>query len=196
MTTNNPIKYPLVSFLVIGQLPEHQELKQQVLTAIDQSKSDSLIAMDSYYTDTINKLDWNQAKNFSKPWAQILKPKIDDYLNTLAVNLGYQSAIVEEFWFQQYVNGNTHGWHTHGSNFTGVYYLEFDADSPKTEIIEPIDQTRKITPEVKEGDIMIFPSYTIHRAPLITNNVRKTIVSFNFILDLINPRLLDYINSL
>ena len=42
----------------------------------------------------------------------------------------------------------------------------------------------------------MFPSYTIHRAPVIKNDVRKTIVSFNFILDLINPTTLNNINQL
>ena len=110
--------------------------------------------------------------------------------------LGYQSAIIDEFWFQQYVTGNEHGWHTHGSNFTGVYYLELDESSPKTEIIEPSRQDKKIVMDVHEGDVLMFPSYTIHRAPTIMNDVRKTIVSFNFVLDLIDPATLIHINQL
>ena len=42
----------------------------------------------------------------------------------------------------------------------------------------------------------MFPSYTIHRAPIIKNDIRKTIVSFNFILDLIEPNTLTTINQL
>ena len=50
--------------------------------------------------------------------------------------------------------------------------------------------------KIKEGDIVMFPSYTIHRAPIINNNIRKTIVSFNFILDLIESNTLTEINQL
>jgi hypothetical protein len=32
---------------------------------------------------------------------------------------------------------DTHGWHTHGNNFTAVYYLELNEQSPKTELIDP-----------------------------------------------------------
>jgi hypothetical protein len=151
---------------------------------------------DHYYDDSVSKLDWSRAQDFSRPWVRLLKPHIQDYLDKLAVALGYQSAIIDEFWFQQYANGDSHGWHTHGSNFTGVYYLELDETSPKTEIIEPSRQNKKIVMDVNEGDILMFPSYVIHRAPVIENDIRKSIVSFNFILDLIDPNTLNAINQL
>lgn len=195
--TDIPVRKSLLeSFYTIGKLPVHTELKDQILQSLSQSKTDTLVMQDSYYSDSVNKLDWSQARDFTRPWVQLLKPHIETYLNKLAVALGYQSAIIEEFWFQQYVTGNAHGWHTHGSNFTGVYYLELDEASPKTEIIEPSRQNKKIVMDVNEGDILMFPSYVIHRAPVIENNIRKTIVSFNFILDLIDPNTLNAINQL
>jgi hypothetical protein len=195
--TDIPVrKFLLESFYTIGPLLNHNEIKQQVLDSLDHAQTDTLVMHDSYYNDSVNKLDWSQAQDFSRPWVKLLKPHIEDYLNKLAVALGYQSSIIDEFWFQQYVNGDMHGWHTHGSNFTGVYYLELDNNSPKTEIIEPSKQNKKIVLDVKEGDIVMFPSYTIHRAPVINNDIRKTIVSFNFILDLIDPRTLNDINQL
>jgi hypothetical protein len=33
--------------------------------------------------------------------------------------------------------------------------------------------------DIKEGDVLIFPSNLVHRAPKIKNNLRKTIISFN-----------------
>ena len=189
-------KFALESFYTIGKLPNHNELKQQVLDSIDNSYTDKLLMKDEYYSDSVSKLDWSKSQDFSRPWTQLLKPHIQDYLNKLAVALGYQSADIEQFWFQQYVNGDSHGWHTHGSNFTGVYYLELDKDSPRTEIIEPSRQNKKFIMDVNEGDILMFPSYVIHRAPMVNNDIRKTIVSFNFILDLINPDTLNEINKL
>ena len=186
----------LESFYTIGKLPKHSELKQQILDLIEKSNSETLIMKDNYYSDKVNKLDWDSARDFNRPWVKALKPNIENYLNHLAVALGYQSAIIEEFWFQQYVNGDSHGWHTHGSNFTGVYYLELDERSPKTEIIEPSKQNKKIVMDVHEGDLLMFPSYVIHRAPVIKDDYRKTIVSFNFILDLIEPNTLASINKL
>jgi hypothetical protein len=193
--TDIPVrKFLLESFYTIGPLLNHDEIKQQVLDSLDHAQTDTLVMRDSYYNDSVNKLDWSQAQDFSRPWVKLLKPHIEDYLNKLAVALGYQSSIIDEFWFQQYVNGDMHGWHTHGSNFTGVYYLELDNNSPKTEIIEPSKQNKKIVLDVKEGDIVMFPSYTIHRAPVIKNDIRKTIVSFNFVLDLIDPTIFNNFN--
>jgi predicted 2-oxoglutarate/Fe(II)-dependent dioxygenase YbiX len=37
---------------------------------------------------------------------------------------------------------------------------------------------------VEEGDVILFPSSAIHRAPVVLNDTRKTIVSWNlFLLD-------------
>ena len=196
MTDIHVRKFLLESFYTIGKLPNHNLIKQQVLDSLDHAQTDKLVMRDSYYSDSVNRLDWSKCEDFSRPWVQILKPHIQTYLDRLAEPLGYQSSIIEQFWFQQYVNGDSHGWHTHGSNFTGVYYLELDELSPKTEIIEPSKQNKKMQMDVHEGDILMFPSYVIHRAPVMNNDIRKTIVSFNFILDLIEPNTLISINQL
>ena len=188
-------KYPLASFFSVGALPQHLELRQLLLDTVNLAQTNQLKQQDNYYTDSISKVDWDLARNFNRPWVKVLLPAIQEYLNFAAFSSGYQNAIIEEIWFQQYVNGDCHGWHTHGSNFTGVYYLELDAASPRTEIIEPGTQSVKVTPDVSEGHVLIFPSYTIHKAPNVTNDQRKTIISFNFVMNLINPKLLSHLNN-
>ena len=60
--------------------------------------------------------------------------------------------------------------------------MEFPRGSAQTEIVSPFsNKKRKIN--AKEGDIIVFPSLWIHRATH-NKNTRKTIVSFNFDLDL------------
>jgi len=186
----------LESYYAVGQLPDHENIKQKTLDLLDDAVYFKLKAKDDYYDDSISKLDWDDARDFERPWVKFFMPYIQDYLNALSFALGYQGAIVDEIWFQQYKNLDSHGWHTHGSNFTGVYYLEFNEQSPKTEIIEPSNQNRKIIPDVKEGSILIFPSYTIHRAPQIQNDIRKTIISFNYVIDYINKDTTQKINCL
>ena len=186
----------LESYYAVGQLPDHENIKQKTLDLLDDAVYSKLNAKDDYYDDSISKLDWDHARNFERPWVKFFMPHIQDYLNALSFALGYQRAIIDEIWFQQYTNLDSHGWHTHGSNFTGVYYLEFDERSPKTEIIEPSNQNRKIIPDIKEGSVLIFPSYTIHRAPQIHNDIRKTIISFNYVIDYINKNTTQKINCL
>jgi hypothetical protein len=152
--------------------------------------------IDDYYTDNISKLDWRHAKDFNRLWVTIIKPSIDKHLSHTALFLGYQSHEIKELWFQQYLSNGTHGWHIHGSNFTAVYYLELNEKSPVTELICPFSLNKKIVPSVKEGDILIFPSYVIHRAPKINNSIRKTIISFNVDFLNIDPLVLNKINSI
>lgn len=186
----------LDSYYAVGQLPDHENIKKETLDLIDDAVYFKLHAKDDYYDDSISKLDWDDARDFERPWVKFFMPYIQDYLNSLSFALGYQGAIIDEIWFQQYKNLDSHGWHTHGSNFTGVYYLEFDERSPKTEIIEPSHQNRKIIPDIKEGSVLIFPSYTIHRAPRIYNDIRKTIISFNYVVNFINKNAMENINLL
>jgi len=188
-------KYSIDSILIHGEFSEHNSLKNTILNSIAEQESDSLVQIDSYYSDTINKLDWSRAKDFNRSWVKIIKPKLENYLDLVAQRAGYQRVIIEELWFQQYAQGNTHGWHIHGSNYTGVYYLELDESGPKTELVVPNNQNQIVVPDIKEGDILLFPSYTIHRAPQVHNNIRKTIISFNFIFNLINPDLLKVLNK-
>ena len=104
--------------------------------------------------------------------------------------------MIKKLWFQQYVQNDYHGWHIHGDNYTGVYYLDFPKGSSKTELIDQKDINKKITVNAKEGDIIIFPSFIIHRSPKIKENIKKTIISFNIEMNLIKSSIFSTIDSL
>ena len=99
-------------------------------------------------------------------------------------------------WYQQYVKNNIHGWHTHGENYTGVYYLDFPKNASKTELIDQYNIHKKITIKAKEGDVVIFPSFIIHRSPKMTNDTKKTIISFNLQFNNINSSIFSTIDNL
>ena len=69
-------------------------------------------------------------------------------------------------------------------------------DTPKTELIGQYDINKKITVEAKEGDIVIFPSFIIHRGLKVYSDSRKTIISFNLEFDLINEDIFDIIDNI
>jgi hypothetical protein len=187
-------KHKLDSFYLTLPFEQHSVLKEKILSAMETTASDTLQNKDAYYNDNIQKLDWSKSDDTTRPWVQLLMPDLQTTFNKVANSIGYQQCLIKDLWFQQYVTGNTHGWHTHGHNFTGVYYLEFSKNSPVTELINPFTQADLLIPDVAEGDIIIFPSFTIHRAPVITNDIRKTIISFNLEFDGILTTLLDQIN--
>jgi hypothetical protein len=178
------IKHQLNCYYILASLPEHNEIKDKVLFEIENNKQDSLFQMDQNYTDSISKVDWNREKDFERPWVKIALPPLLKFFEATKNLLEYDELLFHDIWFQQYINNDTHGWHTHAHNFTAVYYLELDKASPKTELIDPFYGT-KIIPNVKEGDVLVFPSFVVHKAPTISNNIRKTIVSCN--LSYINP---------
>jgi len=113
-------------------------------------------------------------------------------LGDAANAMGFENIILTALWYQQYIKDSTHGWHTHGDNYTGVYYLELHEDSPTTELIDNGKINRL---SVKEGDFVVFPSFIKHRAPKILDDNRKTIISFNFNLDTIDSNFIARINN-
>ena len=168
--------------MLFDTLEQYQEIKQDILNEIENLEPHSLISMDGKCSDRISKLDWhNCVDKHNRPWLNILKPHLFKKMNEIARECGYGDCLITEIWFQQYLKGDTHGWHTNGSNFTGVYYLELHQENgPVTEFIEPFGQDNSFTPEnVKEGNIFVFPSFTLHRAPVIKSSKRKTIIAFN-----------------
>jgi hypothetical protein len=192
----NVYKHHLDSFYLTFQFSKHLEMKQTMLTLMAEQSLESLIVKDDYHGDNITKLDWSMATNFTRPWVNYFKPKLDALLNDVATVCGYIECHVDELWFQQYKLNDIHGWHTHGSNFTGVYYLDLSDDAPKTQLVNPFNQEQIIMPDIKEGDILIFPSFVIHRAPKIKENINKTIVSFNCNFSKINVPVLNNITAI
>jgi len=77
-------------------------------------------------------------------------------------------------WFHIYEKDYGFGWHTHGeSNFSGIYYVDLKDNKYKTEFMNT-------DIPIEEGNLLIFPSFLLHRSPVIKNKVKKIIVSFNF----------------
>ena len=158
----------------------HKQLKRKVLTAINRERNIESLGYEQECDDNskIRRLDWHKAKDLdTRKWCNILSPQLQMHFDECAKNLGYEYAQIEQLWFQQYIQNDNHPWHVHSSNYTGVYYLEFPQGSPPTQIIDHNDKLYTI--DAKEGDLIIFPSFLIHRSPNVDHKVRKTIVSFN-----------------
>lgn len=154
-----------------------------MLQLLDKSHHISQIEKSHYMSDNIPRLDWYVAKDWDREWVKYFMPFLSFYLALKCDEMGYNEWFLDELWFQQYDTDSTHGWHTHGSNFTGVYYLEFPDGAPKTQLVD--EEYKVFEPDIKEGDILIFPSFIHHRGPINNNNKRKTIISFN--LNMLGP---------
>lgn len=170
-------KYHLDCAYVITKFKYHREIKQHLLELINSANCQTVV--DAGCDTNISRADWHDAQNFKREWVKFLTPYLTKPVLEIYKELGYDGYTLHDLWFQQYYKNSGHGWHTHSANFTNVYYLDLPAGSPKTKIVSPYNQTDIIEVEVEEGDILVFPSFVIHKAPPNLINERKTIISYN-----------------
>jgi hypothetical protein len=188
-------KLKLNSVCLLTKFEKHLFYKEKLLSFFDKEK-ENIKQIDNYYTDSIDKLDWSKSKDFNRDWVKLIINDLINHFNNCSNFLGYQKALLHNLWFQQYKKNDTHGWHVHGNNYTGVYYVEYDKNCGNTQLVDPFNQNKLIDVKAKEGDIIMFPSTVIHRANVQKNNTRKTIISFNIDFDLIEINTLEKIKKL
>ena len=164
-----------------SKIKEHLDIRDSILSEINKSSDSDLKQKDSFYTDSISKLDWNLSDNTERPWFKIFLPVFIENLKEVLVSLGYAKSVIKNVWYQQYLEGDTHGWHIHGEHYTGVYYLEFPEGCSQTEIVSPYN-FKAVKIDAVEGDFVVFPAHCIHRG-LPNTKKRKTIISYNFSID-------------
>ena len=181
---------------LLDTFKEHPEIKDNLMSLIKDAKSETLQNKNEYYGDSIDRLDWSENLNYERPWVKYIKPYIEKQLKKYANYLGYQDALIKGMWFQQYNKEGKHGWHIHCENYTGVYYVDFNNKCAKTEVINPLFNDKKFTINATEGDIVIFPSFVIHRAPAQKTTDEKLIISFNLDFQDIDPNLFSKIDNL
>tara|TARA_R100000951_G_scaffold69911_1_gene58822 strand:- start:2874 stop:3455 length:582 start_codon:yes stop_codon:yes gene_type:complete len=185
-----PFNFPILK----SKFKKNLKVRKKLLELINKQDSDSLKQMDAYYTDSISKLDWDRRGDNEREWTKFIGPSLINHFKEEVKKIGLTNIQLHDMWFQQYHKGDTHGWHTHGHNFTGVYYLEFGKTAPRTQIVEPLS-LRIIDVDAEQGDIIIFPSMFIHRAPTSKTKKRKTIISFNFNAEYVEDNFLKKIKE-
>lgn len=92
-------------------------------------------------------------------------------------------------WFQVYEKYNNFSIHNHGpEGWSAVLYVEFDSDKHHSTVFyspypswekENLGAYKTFSPEVKEGDLIIFPSSLQHEAVANFSDEKRTIISFN-----------------
>lgn len=167
---------PLIFPIIVNKFAQHDNLKKDMLHAIEtQEAVEDLVGPNN----NIYKCDWHSARfDPNREWLKIFRPNLNQHLIDWKNNFGYDNFVIHEIWFQQYDTNSKHAWHVHGANFTNVYYLDLPEGSPKTEYINPV--TKQLHQfDVSEGDIITFPSWLIHRAPINLGKEMKTIISWN-----------------
>lgn len=171
----------------IYSVPNYSELKSKILDYILHD-TNGIHSVENY--ENISKTDWYTTRdgnyfrqNFiekSDNYYQSLKPYLDDIIQNIIPEKNKENFFVGNGWYHQYNKLNYYFWHDHpGNRWATIYYLELNDDCPKTEFINYYGPN--IFPNVKEGDILVFPAWMKHRSPPNLSNNRKTILSFNIV---------------
>ncbi|MFT6583456.1 MAG: hypothetical protein ACJAU6_003910 [Alphaproteobacteria bacterium] len=119
-----------------------------------------------------------------------VKPNIEEFSR----EMGAAKIDFGQIWFQRYETNSFHGVHNHWpSLFSAVYYLEFDPQEHKpTAFVNPnklqvalyrnrnLKFSNKFSPDGSQGDLLIFPGFLDHYAPINVSDKPRTIISFNF----------------
>ena len=162
----------------VHPLKNHKLIKNKLLEAISKVP---IFSLTEHENNKISHTDFYLSASVKREYLDIFYDNIKQHMLMLCENFHSKNWRIHSSWFQQYHQGDTHGWHNHGeSQFAGVYYLEMPSKSMVTEFLDG----SKI--KAKEGDILIFPSYKYHRSKKNDSKKRKTVIAFNCSFDVWN----------
>ena len=165
----------------IYDVENHSDIKTQILDVIARSEYSK---PSNTFFEKISKSDYHtQEANYYKTsngYIHLLTPHINNIIQKIIPDTNKQNLKIDNFWFHQYNRMEYYWWHNHpGARWAIVYYVEMDGAGPITEFENFYGPN--ITPNVKEGQILIFPGWIKHRSPPNLSNNRKTIISVNII---------------
>ena len=91
---------------------------------------------------------------------------------------------IVECWYQTYHKGEFHGLHNHGPlGWSAVFYAKLSKGHRGTTFYSPFPDTNgnliDYTPHVREGDIIIFPSYLSHCFDPSNIDEERAVIAFN-----------------
>lgn len=161
----------------IKRFEQHDLLKDDVLDYINHDMKKSNLK-----TETMDILsDWGTYGTGRKKYWEVMKDAVQQHMHKVLIEeFNYKFFEVGNFWYQQYVEGGKHGWHTHmRTMFTSVYYLEYPEGSPPTQFMNSVTGEILTLDNIEEGDIITFPSFIVHRATENKTKIRKTILSWH-----------------
>jgi len=173
------------NYFYLFNIGKHKQLKNKLLKNIK----------DTPFTETYNnvsKTDWEidcflERKYWDKNvidifenCTDILKKNlygsldIKDKTGRVVNNFNQFKTTLHNYWYHLYKKNSNYHWHTHGcSNFSAIYYISLPEKKYKTQFLN-------MNMPVKEGDLLIFPSFLAHCSPINKSNKEKVILSINF----------------
>ena len=161
----------------ISKVNNHHLIKQKILDSIEAA---GVFGMYHKDVQSIYNTDYHVKDDcLKRPYINLVKHIIDNHNVDVSEMLGFKhkQAEVLRIWYQQYKTGDWHGWHHHPfSTYSNVYYVQLDAQSPRT-LFSHMGKEFEI--DVEEGMIISFPSYLKHCSKVNNSPNMKTVIAYN-----------------
>ena len=166
--------------IVYYPIANWSENKKKILDALPAEDESQLEPNGSgLYTDFFISSKVQEMPSYFNTVLDVIKPYLKNFMDGNPVEF-------VEMWYQKYYNMVEHKTHCHGfTGWSSIIYAEFDPKvHESTRFFSPFRQpwdcdVEVFQPEVKEGDMILFPSSLLHEAPVNRTDTRRTIISYN-----------------
>lgn len=162
------MKNLLSHYVAVFDVSEHKTFKKDVIDLLggDVARQGPL---------KLARTDWNN-NSLQEPYQRLLNKYLLPYLEEYCIMIHNEHFKIDKQWFVEYPDGNAGtAWHSHACQFSSVYYLHMDYADDRTEFRD------MEAPYAEEGNLIIFPSFLVHRSPKARGS--KVVVSTNFNVD-------------
>ena len=161
------------SYIFIQKVEEHKEIKNKLLSLLDEIKNDK-IESDN---EKIQKSDYNLSVDVERKYGSMFQDIVRPYNENIKEFYKAEKILINNYWFQQYGDNGYHNFHIHPfSLLSNVYYLELENNN--STVFYDMQNKKEIKYNLEEGDLITFPSLLPHKSQINTNG-RKTIISYN-----------------
>jgi len=164
-------------FYASANIKNFDSYKNEILDIINTSPYDTQHSGGSY----INKTDFkiNEYRPYAKLFTHLINPYHVALNKHLSIPLRKIKINIDNLWFQQYTKNDTHTWHTHPkANFSNILYIE-KPEGVHTQFYCPITGNVFYINNLKEGSVITFPAYMIHRSSENKSTANKTVIVYN-----------------
>jgi len=166
----------------VSEVAGHMHFKSNILNSIKKYGCYGIYKGEKDLGQSIFNTDWHLSNAFynkNSEYTSIINNIIGEHTEALTHFLRYVDPIsCENIWFQQYKRNDFHGWHRHErSVFSNVYYVDLPDNASKTSFRF---LGKEFSIEVKEGQILTFPSFIEHCSKPNPSDKIKTVISFNY----------------
>lgn len=176
-----------------GKVKTHADIKQTVLDEIFTVMKDPRCRLEGGGERVFT--DYRMGNEpITRKYRDMVIEAVTPNIREFAAKVGGKKFNMGQIWFHHYEHYSFFNTHHHWpALFSVVYYLQFDHNKHEaTTFSHPSKLQQQIyercglktstiwKPKVKEGDMIIFPSYIDHFAPMCVSEDPRTVIAFNF----------------